>query len=190
MIIPKSKLIVAGALLCATLVAVIWFAFARVKWETYVSPQYGYSVQYPKGWMLDVSQKEAPVDRIISLDGVFVLHIGILNDPRTVTEDGFAGFIADIQSGLEAAKDINLVAFESTFHEKEYIRGDYAQGAVFTGSDGVVYEQSEVGIVLSDGTIYILTTNVDLRMADKYAKFVKEIPFRFVPKEYKFNNSS
>lgn len=180
----RTKIILVVVVLAGVLLGA-WFFMWRIKWETYISPRFGYSAQYPAGWTLNDSQKDFPVTIIVSPDNDFALHIGVFSDENVVNEDGFKSAMFAVKRTYDENPASKILLFDPIFHEGEDIRGGYTVAALFTGKDEIVYEISEVGIIMADGTVYVLTIYVDRRVADKYTRFIEEMPLRFIPKEYR-----
>ncbi len=177
--------IVLVAVILAPVIFALWFFFGRVSWEIYISPRFGYLVEYPAGFLAREAPDGAPIFIISSSDNDFSLNIGVFTDKNVLSEEGFRGAMAAIKKVYDEDVASEVLLFDAAFHESESIRGDYTVAALFTAKSGVVYEQTEVGTIMDGGTVYILTFYVDRRFSDKYENLVKEIAVRFIPGEFR-----
>ena len=170
-------LIILGLIVIATVI--VKLTFFSVLWQTYNSPR-GYTLQYPKGWQIDLTRGNEPYERITAKNDEVILAISVYEDKSAPTKEGFDKFLDEIRQSYLNNPDVSLLSFDPGFHPGEYITGEYVAASLWKKAT-VTYEQTELGIVTQGGHIYILTANVDRQKSKKYTKIVNEVFLRFKP---------
>ena len=186
MIYSKKTLLGVGAV--AVSVAALWAGgFFTVKKsapepETAVfNSRYGFSLSYPKEWLVDDSQTKGRSEFISAPDGNAFVAAQILEEPRLKQPSKRAQVKKDVETSFKTDSQSEVESLSWQAGQGSAYSESYESAGLYTDKDGKKWRYKEIGILHGDGTIVVLRSMATKEQAAKYSKTLDDIIYSFAP---------
>ena len=155
---------------------------AKTNYETAVfQSKYGFSMDYPKSWIVDISEKAGPFESIREPNGKAYIVIQTANDPRLKVFSSRAVTMLEAENALKKDKQYTINSFEWKYADAESDVNSYMATGSFNDKNGDKWLFKEIGVFIPDGTEFFFQSNALALVATEYGPMLDKIIFSYWP---------
>ncbi|MFZ2205221.1 MAG: hypothetical protein WAV23_01375 [Minisyncoccia bacterium] len=143
--------------------------------------KYGFTMTYPKNWIVDTSEKIAPLEVIREPLGKAYITIQSGYDERLKVFSSRAQAMIEAEQKLTANKQYKLDLFKWTYETPENPSNMYAAMGSFNDKNGVNWQFEEVGVFDSTGMTTIFQGSFISEFSEDYIPIIEKIFSSFKP---------
>ncbi|MFA6135812.1 MAG: hypothetical protein WC705_00375 [Candidatus Paceibacterota bacterium] len=148
---------------------------------TEFSSEYGFTMSYPKDWIVDTSQKSGPVEFILEPSGKAFIGIQTGHDERLKVFSSRAVAMMEAEKSLTEDKQFSINTFEWKYEDAESNVNSYMATGSFNDKNGTKWLFKEIVVFIPDGTIYFYDSNVLAEFAEEYGPILDKIISSYWP---------
>lgn len=181
--IPKAILVSAALALGLVVFGYLWRSnyFQKQNSTTaQFNSRYGFTVSYPKDWLIDSSQKEAPVEFIREPTGKALVAIQVMQDDRLKNPALRKQVFKEAEDAFRQTESYTVNSFEWAPPDVGLNTDSYMAMGSFI-KDNTKWLFREVGIFNHSGSVFFLRGNTLPEVAKTDGPMVDKIIFSFKP---------
>ncbi|MFA6397756.1 MAG: hypothetical protein WDK96_02835 [Candidatus Paceibacterota bacterium] len=145
--------------------------------------KYGFTMDYPKSWIVDTSEKMGPIEFISEPSGKAYVSIQTANDPRLKVFSSRAVALIEAEKAFTENKQYNIEKFKWVYEDENNKLNSYAVNGSFKDKDGVEWFFNEIAVFIPDGTEYFYNSTVLAPFADEYVPILNKIILSYWPEK-------
>jgi len=166
----------------AVISVAVWAKYLRAGATVEFRSRSGYTLIYPKNWIVDDSRETAPVDYIKEPSGRAFVAVQEMEDDRLKDQKKRGLVLSEVEGAFREDKDYSL----SKLEWMEMEAGSDSESYMATGSfekDGEGWIFREIAIFTENGWIIFLRGNAKAEFAKELGPVLDKVVFSFRPRD-------